>query len=40
MPKGIIPIDRSDHQFINFIFYVATESGCLAALVFLSVAFC
>ena len=26
MQKGIIPIDRSDHQIINFIFYIATES--------------
>ena len=26
MQKGIIPIDRSDHQIISFIFYIATES--------------
>ena len=39
MQKGIIPIDRSYHQIINFIIYVATESWWLAV-VFLSVACC
>ena len=39
LQKGIIAIDRSDHQIINFIFYVATESWWLAV-VFLSVVCC